>query len=474
MIAFRCDATPSIGYGHVRRCLALASMYRRVGLEVVFVMRQGMKVVRDLLEQYDSGLVVRPDHRTCMEYLLAKKKHIQLAVIDHYEIDDRWEKKIAGAFPVMVIDDLCRSHWCDILVDQTFGRQDRDYNGKLHNPLTRRLLGIAYALLDPVYQGVASRRDRGHVLISFGAMDTEELAVKVLSILEPAVHGRQVTFHVPLSSVSPCLTELKRFVSRSRLDINVHTDLPDLAGLYQECGIAIGAPGISLLERIHCGLENLTIVTAQNQEQVGRNFSDSGIAPCLGFSCNLDPGVLTDRFLQMLESSQDAGSDASGHPGLVDGLGPVRVVRHTTDLISPVILRRAVAGDRETLYQFQQENGARKFFTVPVVPSKTEHAAWFEQVMAADDVDLYMIVWCGQSIGYVRLEGRQIKQISILVSQAFKRIGLAGKALEMVLKKTDLPCRAEIHPDNKASLGLFLGAGFTFSHGWTYMYEKNA
>lgn len=70
MIVFRCDAAPSIGYGHVRRCLALASLYRRLGMAVVFVMQQGLKVVRDLLDQYDAVLVVRQDHGACISYVV--------------------------------------------------------------------------------------------------------------------------------------------------------------------------------------------------------------------------------------------------------------------------------------------------------------------------------------------------------------------------------------------------------------------
>lgn len=468
MIVIRCDASRSIGYGHVRRCLVLACQYKALGLDVVFVMRQTLPQVMDLLAGHGVELVSLADHDACLDFLLSEKDCIRLAIIDHYEWGISVEKHIFGEFPLLVIDDLCRSHWCDILVDQTCGRQAEDYRGKLHNPETTALVGSAYTLLDPVYQEIESSGDTRHVLVSFGAMDTAGLTLKVLDILGPVVQGKGVQFHVPLSSASPSLPSVMEYASRDGSYVHVYTDLPNLTDLYRTCGLAVGAPGTSLLERIYCGLANLTIVAADNQATVGRALSDLGIASCLGSFRHFDPHELIERFLGLLDTGPQDGM--AKH--IVDGRGPVRVVGQTLEWISPVILRQARAYDRDVLYRFQREKGARKYFKTPFPPTREEHDAWFGRVMSDTKIDLYIVEWHGCCIGYIRLEGVRTKQISILISSAFQGMGFSRTVLERIM--TDMPysLQADIHPENRISQALFLKAGFTFCGGWTYRYDK--
>ena len=139
MIVIICDATKDIGYGHLKRCLALAFFYRKLGLRVIFLMRYRSAVVKNLLGQHGIGLVVRSDHGKCLLYLFEKKDQIKLVIIDHYEIGTGFEKSIFNLLPVLVIDDLCRSHWCDLLVDQTINRTVQQYDKKLKDTSTRTL-----------------------------------------------------------------------------------------------------------------------------------------------------------------------------------------------------------------------------------------------------------------------------------------------------------------------------------------------
>ena len=86
MIVIICDATPEIGYGHLKRCLVLAGRYRNLGLGVTFLMRGASPVVKDLLMAQGMGLVVKSDHGECRSYILEKKDRIRLVILDHYEI----------------------------------------------------------------------------------------------------------------------------------------------------------------------------------------------------------------------------------------------------------------------------------------------------------------------------------------------------------------------------------------------------
>ncbi|MCP4721123.1 MAG: UDP-2,4-diacetamido-2,4,6-trideoxy-beta-L-altropyranose hydrolase [Desulfobacteraceae bacterium] len=470
MVVIICDATKEIGYGHLKRCLVLASYYRKFGLPITFLMRDAPPVVKSLLKGQDMEVVVRSDHGECLSYLSEQKNLIKLVIIDHYEIGPDLEEKIFSGSPVLVMDDLCRSHWCDVLVDQTVNRKSSDYDKKLYNSSAQTLLGIDYTVIDPVYKGIKTNGDRKNILITFGATDPGKVVLRVLDLLN-TMEKKRLIFHIPLSSLSPCLDGVKKRIDRSKLDIRLYQDLPDLSCLYERCGIAIGAPGTSLLERIYCGLINLILVVASNQREVGQNISRRGAALCLGEIQTLDPSLVTQTMTQMTDKA--FGDDVLKRAmGLVDGKGPIRIIKQTLSLISALRLRPAHKRDLESLYKWQHEPGARDYFRNTDPPTKKEHQVWFDGVLSGDDMILSIIEWCNMAIGYIRLNrnGRET-EVSILIARAFQGFGFARKALVKIMKTKNQSYTAFIHPKNKASIGLFTSVGFQSMGQGGYIYN---
>ena len=156
-------------------------------------------------------------------------------------------------------------------------------------------------------------------MITFGATDPGKAVLTVLDILERKINHKDLAFHVPLSSLSPCVEELEMRIQESKMDIRLYLDLPDLKFVYEKCGIAIGAPGTSLLERIYCGLNNITIVVAENQRAVGRMLDREGAALCLGDIRNLDAGALVDQLRLLIDAPAYGRKLQERARGLVDG-----------------------------------------------------------------------------------------------------------------------------------------------------------
>src|SRR5690606_6293543 len=108
-------------------------------------------------------------------------------VVDHYALDARWELALKPHYrKLMVIDDLAdRVHACDLLLDQTFGRQRGDYRGKVSADC-QLLCGSQYALLRPEFADLrpysllrrAGPRLR-QVLITMGGVDKDNSTCQV-------------------------------------------------------------------------------------------------------------------------------------------------------------------------------------------------------------------------------------------------------------------------------------------------------
>ncbi len=163
--AFRVDSSPKIGMGHLMRCLTLADGFKKRGCESYFICRDfignGAKFLIDSgyqvelisvegIELDDTWLGV-PHLQDANETIeILSQNPVDWLIVDHYDIEQQWETSVHSKLPnikTMVIDDLVnRSHICDVLLDQTYGRMDYEYK-TLVSQDTKLCLGTDFALL---------------------------------------------------------------------------------------------------------------------------------------------------------------------------------------------------------------------------------------------------------------------------------------------------------------------------------------
>ena len=180
-IIFRCDASLSIGSGHVMRCRTLARVLREQGCEIWFLCRRQPGDLINLLEQefkvlylpqqslketkelegrelYEAwlGCSQEEDATQCIKLLYKNKiDKVDWLVSDHYGLDETWETKLKialssnGISPkLLIIDDLAdRKHEGNILLDQNFFGDLTQYRyEKLITDQCQKLLGPHFAL----------------------------------------------------------------------------------------------------------------------------------------------------------------------------------------------------------------------------------------------------------------------------------------------------------------------------------------
>ena len=300
-VLFRCDASLSIGSGHVIRCRTLARELQRCGAEVLFLCRRQPGDLIALLEQefrvlalsaqplavceelegrelYGAwlGCSQMQDAEDCLGVLeSAGVRSADWLVVDHYGLDAIWQanllERLAGALPtkLLAIDDLAdRPHQTDLLLDQNFfgAATEQRYEGLVPTDC-RQLLGPHYALLGPEYALlhplVPPRTELRRVLVFYGAVDSENLTSRALeALMEPAL--AHLAVDVVLGQKSPHREAVADLVAQ-RPCTNLHGPLPSLSGLITRADLAIGAGGTTTWERACLGLPTLVTPIAANQ-----------------------------------------------------------------------------------------------------------------------------------------------------------------------------------------------------------------
>jgi UDP-2,4-diacetamido-2,4,6-trideoxy-beta-L-altropyranose hydrolase len=307
-IAFRVDASIEIGTGHVMRCLTLAHALTKHGAVCKFICRahegnlieyiraEGFRVevlrleindesyVNDLAHSNWLGAGQMQDVKACIPLLNAFRP--DWLVVDHYGLDARWEEELDRYYhSLMVIDDLAdRPHLCNLLLDQTFGRDKVDYS--LHVPSQSILLcGSEYALLRPEFSALRSyslqRREipaLKKILINMGGIDKDNFTCSVLQSLEGSGIPSDSSITIVMGSGAPWLNDVQRQSQQLPWATEVMVGVKNMAQIMADSDLAFGAAGTSVWERCCLGIPSIMFVLANNQIKIGQQLSEVGAA----------------------------------------------------------------------------------------------------------------------------------------------------------------------------------------------------
>lgn len=358
-IAFRVDASLSIGNGHVMRCLTLASILRDKGFNCIFICRDdpGNLIqliqnrcfhvitlhVSSTLNNISSNFVFYglyvDDWKTDAELTSTALKPytVDLIIVDHYSLDARWEKFMhQSCTHLMVIDDLAnRPHYCDLLLDQNLGREKADYSN-LVPPSCAVMAGPQFALLDKSFADLRAfslnRRvssQLNSILITMGGVDSNNATGKVLMALKKCQLPAHLKITIVMGKHAPFSENIKGLSMTMPWNTEVLIDVNNMASLMGNSDLAIGAAGTTAWERCCLGLPSIILILADNQIQGAKALKRSGSAIVISDELNFDNQI--KRALCSVSVPNTLIKMSRAAMEITDGNGSCRVVEILTN-----------------------------------------------------------------------------------------------------------------------------------------------
>ena len=334
-IVFRADASLDVGGGHVMRCLTLADELRKHGAETWFACRPPSVETVPALAKSGHRLLRLPAQGDGHRNLRTAVTKADWLVVDHYNLDAGWAAPLRDwAGRILAIDDLAnRALDCDLLLDQTYGRQEEDYRPWVPDGC-EMILGCKFALLRPEFAALrpaalVRRRDRGpnvlKVLVTLGATDPNNVTLMVLNALDLVTSNIAVT--VVMGANAPHLHAIREKTRSLRHPARLLVDVGDMAAHMAEADIAIGASGTSSWERCSLGLPTLAIEVANNQHKIIMALHDAGAIINLGRYEDLTPDQIHRAFSRLASDPGRMKRMSESAAQVCDGLGAARVIR---------------------------------------------------------------------------------------------------------------------------------------------------
>ena len=466
-IVFRTDASPTIGTGHVMRCLTLAGALAKKGAVVSFICREHAGHLCDLIEaqgfrvyrlpapdsDFEAGRT--PAHAAWLgatwqedagqtgAVIKTLGARPDWLVVDHYALDSRWERALRPLVGrIFVIDDIAdRDHDCDLLLDQNlFADMQTRYADKVPADC-RLLLGPEYALLQPIY---AELHDRippregpvRRILISFGGADRDNLTGRAL-VAFLGLNRPDIGVDVVISDSSPYASEIRALVA-GHANIHLHSNLPTLAPLMTRADLAIGAAGITSWERLCLGLPALVVTLAENQRPIAEELQRLRLVRWLGHKDEISERDIKRAIAELIEGDIDeewslccqATVDSRG----VDRVGAALTITAET----PLLVRHARLSDEALLLVWANDPETRRnSFSPDFIPAE-EHRRWFRsRLRDLDGCRIYVLETRGGiPVGQVRFDLTDRKwEIDYSLAPHFRGRGLGQPLLKAALLK---------------------------------------
>ena len=325
-IVFSTAAGPTIGLGHLRRCLTLAQVLRDRNTKVQFLLRGEQNALR-FLEKYDfPGKILEENVdwglQQSVEYCVENQANVLVA--DSYPIEPKNIKGFKGK--VVVIDDLCdRSLPVDLILNGAVNGENCMYEAL---PTTKLLLGPQYILLREAFSQEVNRRIRkqvNRILITMGGMDSMFLISKLIQWIRTTLEKPHIDLILGPFGQGIKDSEWLRQWQNDPL-LCVYNDPKNVYGLMMECDIAITGGGQTTYELAATGTPALAIQLADNQIHNLEGFSGKRMLNWIG---NVNDENLQEKFQdglsRLARSFNERLAMSKTGPLIVDGGGAKRV-----------------------------------------------------------------------------------------------------------------------------------------------------
>jgi UDP-2,4-diacetamido-2,4,6-trideoxy-beta-L-altropyranose hydrolase len=421
-----------------------------MGSECVFCCADSDESFTLALRENGFALIAPNDRAREFDYL----------IVDHYGLDYRYEEAMRGVCgKIMAIDDLAnRRHSADLLLDQNALTDDDRYDRLLPKECVR-LLGFKYALIDPLYAAMRKQapiKSVKRALIYFGAADRDNFtAMSVEAFLE--LDREDIALDVVLSEVHN--ESVRRFHGGN---ITVHSRLESLAPLMSKADLAIGAGGVTMLERLAISLPSIVIAIADNQIEAAKRLAAMSHIVYLGFKA--DKAALKKALSKAIDQPMQPPVEKA-----CDALGARRVAAILLlNVGSDVCLREAKSGDEELFLELANDALTRQNSFNSGFISADLHRAWFAQKLSDRANTRLFVASCGfLPIGQTRFEKiGDHWQISFSLAPYARGFGLGGQMLRSAMALMgDRQFTAIVKENNIPSRKTFEAINFTSKAG---------
>ncbi len=482
-VLIRADASPTIGSGHIARCLTLARVLRGQGSHVAFACRRlpGHRLDALSADGFETFALperyVDEDPQQAIESMLPWQADIDALglqlegqaefdwiIVDHYGLDHHWQTAARRwAHRIAAVDDLAtRRYSVDLLLNQNLSGLSEHYAPLLPEGC-RTLLGPRYAMLREEFRcpAIEIKPKARRVLVNFGGFD---VAMQTHHAMLALADFPELQVDFVAGADNPAWAQMQA-LAETRPNWRLHRFVSDFYQRMTEADLFIGAGGGTSWERAAMGLPTICIAVSNNQQANGEVMAAAGAHVFMGAREQVSVEQLRDAVGFVVGNVYLRQSLAEHARRLVDGRGAERVA---VALAGAVLkLRPATLEDARLLFDGRNAEAVRRWSLDSAVIDWPQHVNWLTAGLRNPQRLMLIAEADDGAVGVLRYDLRGFEaEVSIYLLEG--RMGLGwgrallarGEAFVAAHWPQLSVISARVMPGNQPSLKVFRDAGF--------------
>ena len=253
-ILIRCDASQSIGLGHITRCLVLANKFRKSKCKVFFAIKNNELAIEKINEQQFDMLISNDDNFDYFKWIvdIIEQQKIDIFIgdiRDGFPIELISYMKNKNILTVAIDEPSDYAKECDICFYPPHAIIDKTkYKGKVYQ-------GLEYVILRPeFYENFEKvKNEIPNVLVMMGGTDAYNLSYEVVKNLYKS--NKEIKISVILNQEHP---DYHRIINISK-NISIFSNVKNMANFLSKIDYAIITFGMSAYEMLIMNIPSVHI-----------------------------------------------------------------------------------------------------------------------------------------------------------------------------------------------------------------------
>ena len=317
MIYFRCDVSQTIGWGHLKRCIALAGGLNSI-TKCCFLMVDPDEYITQLIHQSGATIHALPRDLSYAQEIEHYPTNAQNIIIDlgHRKNLERPNAFIEylGAlddqkYQIAIMDGLDADSFRDERTPKTkaYIQPYWDVEEKKPPHTQHWIYGAPFVLLDQIYKNAFRDRTNAelrNILVTFGGSDPQNNTYKVMRAL---CHKQFDQYQIRLiigPSFADHQTKQIESLAQNQDNITLIYAPKALRNHYDWADLCVGASSISRYEAAACGLPMIFAAIYPEHIQFSQRFATYETAHYAGYADELTQEHWHETLLSLLQTSE--------------------------------------------------------------------------------------------------------------------------------------------------------------------------
>tara|TARA_E500000178_G_C16986393_1_gene738463 strand:+ start:242 stop:1219 length:978 start_codon:yes stop_codon:yes gene_type:complete len=317
-IAIRVANYNNSGRGHISRC---ANIRKFLGKRVIWFLDKPSCFLKNQFPD-DIYYIEKIENSISNLKTRIKKDLIGLILVDSYKIKSPILNSLNNTIPVAVILDNFKKINVDIIISVN-PTEHRSYRGK------ENLLGAKYAPV--LYNKTNKCYKKNKILISMGLIDKAEVTLKAIKALK-RLYKKKLIYHntiITIGKDSPIIRNIEKEIYEYKKYFKLFIDEKNISDIYQQTLFAVGAPGVSQLERLLFGVPTILV----HQNNLHKNIIKDWVEKECAIMASSRISSIENKILKIYNGKKIRTKMIKNGKKHVDGLGSKRISRKLTQYL---------------------------------------------------------------------------------------------------------------------------------------------